>query len=38
MQHNLRPPFLMRAGGVIVKYTPKIRYVDPTSSDHCISF
>ena len=38
MQHKLIPPFLIKAGGVIVNDITKIHCNDPTSSDHCISF
>ena len=38
MEHNLIPPFIMRAGGVIVNDVPKIHCVDPTIDDHCIRF
>jgi len=38
MDINLVPPFIMRAGGVIVNDTPKINCVEPTVDDHCISF
>ena len=36
MQHNLIPPFLMRAGGVVVNCIPKIHFKDPMSRYHCI--
>ena len=36
MKLNLIPTFLMKAGGFIVNYIPKIHCNDPTSSDHCI--
>ena len=38
MQQNLIPQFIIRSGGVIVKYIPKIHCNDPTSGCHCISF
>ena len=38
MSHNLIPPFIMRAGGVIVNDVPKIHCADPTVNDHCIRF
>ena len=38
MNHNLVPPFIMRAGGVTVNDTPKIHRSDPTVDDHCIIF
>ena len=38
MDHNLIPPFIMRAGGVTVNDVPKIHCVDPSTNDHCISF
>ncbi len=38
MDINLIPPFIMRAGGVIVNDVPKIHCSDPTTSDHSISF
>ena len=38
MQYKIIPPFLMRAGGVIVKDIPKIHCNDIKSSDYCISF
>ena len=38
MEHNLIPPFIMRAGGVIVNDTAKIHCADPTTNDHCILF
>ena len=37
MDHNLIPPFIMRAGGVIVNDVPKIQCEDPAVDDHCIS-
>ena len=36
MQHNLIPPFLMRAGGVVVNGAPKVHYNYPMSRYHCI--
>jgi len=38
MNINLVPPFIMRAGGVIVNDTLKIHCNEPTVDDHCISF
>ena len=38
MQHNLLPPFIMRAGGVTVNDTAKIHCNDPSINDHCVSF
>jgi hypothetical protein len=38
MDHNLLPPFIMRAGGVIINDIPKIHCEYPTDNDHCISF
>ena len=38
MNINLVPPFIMRAGGVIVNDTPKIHCNEPTIDDHCLSF
>ncbi len=38
MDHNLIPPFIMRAGGVTVNDVPKIHCTDPTVDDHCIVF
>ena len=38
MEHNLIPPFIMRAGGIIVNDTAKIHCADPTTNDHCILF
>jgi hypothetical protein len=38
MHINLLPPFIMRAGGVIVNDIPKIHCKNPSSSDHSISF
>ena len=36
MDHNLVPPFIMRAGGVKVNDTAKIHCDDPSIDDHCI--
>ena len=38
MTNNLIPPFIMRAGGLIVNDVPKIHCTDPTIDDHCIKF
>ena len=38
MIHNLIPPFIMRAGNVIVNDTPKIHCESPTVNDHSIRF
>ena len=38
MDYNLIPPFIMRAGGVIVNNVPKIHCEDPAVDSHCISF
>ena len=38
MDINLIPPFILRAGGVIVNDVPKIHCNDPMVTDHCISF
>ena len=38
MESNLIPPFIMRAGGVLVNDIPKIHCQDPTKNDHCITF
>ena len=38
MPHNLIPPFIMRAGNVIVNDIPKIQVHHPTKDDHCILF
>ena len=38
MEINLIPPFILRAGGVIVNDIPKIHCDNPETSDHCISF
>ena len=38
MEHNLIPPFIMRAGGVTVHDIPKIHCNDPSNDDHCITF
>ena len=38
MEHNLVPPFIMRAGGVTVSDTAKIHCNDPSIDDHCIIF
>ena len=38
MDHNLIPPFIMRAGGVVVNDVPKIQCKDPAVDDHFISF
>ena len=38
MDHNLIPPFIMRAGGVTVRDTAKIHCKYPTRDDHCIRF
>jgi hypothetical protein len=38
MDVNLIPPFIMRAGGVIVNDVLKIHCSNPTTSDHSISF
>ena len=38
MEHNLIPPFIMRAGGVIVSDVPNMHCVDPTIEYHCIWF
>ena len=38
MDHNLIPLFIIRAGGVIVNYVPKIHCEDHAVDIHCISF
>ena len=38
MDHNLIPPFIMRAGGVTVHDTAKNHCDNPTVNDHCIKF
>ena len=38
MEINLIPPFILRAGGVIVNDIPKIHCDNPLTTDHCISF
>jgi hypothetical protein len=38
LDHNLVPPFILRAGGVIINDVPKIHCPDPSVLDHCISF
>jgi len=38
MDHNLIPPFIMRAGDVVVNDVPKIQCEDPAVDDHCVSF
>ena len=38
MEHNVIPPFVMRAGGVIVNYVPKTRREHPAVDDHSVSF
>ena len=38
MNHNVIPPFIMRAGGLIVNDFPKIHCEDSTVDDHCVSF
>ena len=38
MDHNLVPPFIMRAGGVHVNDVPKIHCESPEIEDHSISF
>ena len=38
MLHNLIPPFILRAGGVIVNDVPKIHCKDPSKDDHCLRF
>ena len=38
MKNNLIPPFIMRAGGVIVNDKPKIHCDNPTVQDHSLSF
>ena len=38
LRNDLIPPFLMRAAGVTLNETPKIRIKDPTIDDHCITF
>ena len=38
MIHNLIPPFIMRAGNIIVNDTPKIHCKSPTANDHSIRF
>ena len=38
MEVNLIPPFIMRAGGVIINDVPKSQCDNPTVSHHCISF
>ena len=38
MDHNLLPPFIMRAGGVKVNDVPKIHCESPEIEDHSISF
>jgi hypothetical protein len=38
MHHNLIPPFIMRAGGIIVNDTAKIHCNDPSTNDHCLLF
>ena len=38
MDHNLLPPFILRAGGVKINDVPKIHCQDPEVEDHSISF
>ena len=38
LDHNLIPPFIMRAGGVIINDIPKIHCDNPSVLDHCITF
>ena len=38
MEHSLIPPFIMRSGGLIVSYVPKIHCEYPTIEDNCIWF
>ena len=38
MDHNLIPPFMMRAGGIAVNDVPKIHCEDPSVDNHCVSF
>ena len=38
MYHNLIPPFIMRACGVIVNDVPKIHCEDPAVDNHCTPF
>jgi len=38
MDHNLVPPFILRAGGVKINDVPKIHCESPGVEDHCISF
>ena len=38
MEHNIIPPFIIRAGLVIVSDVPKIHCEDTTIEDHCIRF
>ena len=38
MEHNLIPPFIMRAGGATVNDTAKTHCNDPTVDNHCIIF
>ena len=38
MQNNLIPPFIMRAGGVIVNKKPKVQCIYPGVNDYCILF
>ena len=36
--HDLMPPFIMRASIVAINDVPKIHYEDPIVDDHIISF
>ena len=38
MDHNLIPPFMLRAGSVVVNNVPKIHCECPAVEDHCILF
>ena len=36
IDHNLIPPFMIRAGGIIINNVPKIQYEDSVVDDHYI--
>ena len=38
MDHDLIPPFMMRAGGIAANDVPKIHCEDPVVDNHCVSF
>ena len=38
MDHNLIPPLMLRAGSIVINYSPKIHCADTIVDDHSIPF